>query len=154
MNVLNRVRQWQEQRDAIPTEKIKVLRLLESGRSLRSYSIHVQNSLREVGPTKPLSVERGEQRVDITGPAMLIGTHGRLGVERATMQNVSSRGVRVISASEWYTDDTILVSLPDGHFTSAARVAYCDALAPGQFAVGLEFVGAGAPFDLGSLGPQ
>jgi|GEM_PF-1399160 len=154
MNVLNLMRQWQEQRDAIPTEKIKVLRLLEGAGSVRRYSRDVENSFGEAGAVKPRSLERAERRIGISGPAMLIGTHGRLGVERATMQNVSSRGVRVIAASEWYADDTILVSLPDGHFTSAARVAYCDALAPGQFAIGLEFVGSGASFDLRLLGPQ
>lgn len=82
---------------------------------------------------------------------MLIGRHGRLGVEQAMLQNVSSRGVRIISMSEWYADDTILVSLPVGHFTSAARVAYCKPLGRGQFAIGLEFVGANAPLDLSTL---
>ena len=86
-------------------------------------------------------VERAEDRVDMKVTAMLVGRHGRLGVERVITENVSSRGVRVISASEWYTDDTILLSLPAGHFTSAARVAYCDALGEGRFATGLEFVG-------------
>ena len=85
---------------------------------------------------------------------MLIGNHGRLGVEQATMQNVSSRGVRVISTSQWYTDDTILVSLPVGRFTSAARVAYCDALARDRFAVGLEFVGSNEPLDVSALARQ
>lgn len=85
---------------------------------------------------------------------MLIGRHGRLGVEQATMQDVSSRGVRVVSGSEWYVDDTILVSLPAGHFTSAARVAYCDAVAEGRFAVGLQFVGSSQSLDLSAFGRQ
>jgi hypothetical protein len=34
-----------------------------------------------------------------------------------------------------------LVSLPAGHFTSAARVTYCDPMGQGQFVTGLEFVG-------------
>jgi hypothetical protein len=87
-------------------------------------------------------VERAENRVDMKMTAMLIGTHGKLGVEKAITENVSSRGVRVISTSEWYVDDTILVALPAGHFTSAARVAYCDAAGPGRFVTGLEFVGS------------
>jgi hypothetical protein len=85
--------------------------------------------------------QRMETRAEIKTTALLIGRHGRLGVERAITENVSSRGVRVISANEWYTDDTILVSLPAGHFTSAARVTYCDELGKGRFVAGLEFVG-------------
>ena len=85
--------------------------------------------------------QRVEDRAAIRTTALLIGRHGRLGVERAITENVSSRGVRVISASEWYTDDTILVSLPAGHFTSAARVTYCDEVGKGRFVAGLEFVG-------------
>ena len=85
--------------------------------------------------------QRVEDRAAIRTTALLIGRHGRLGVERTMTENVSSRGVRVISASEWYTDDTILVSLPAGHFTSAARVTYCDELGKGRFVAGLEFVG-------------
>ncbi len=38
-------------------------------------------------------VERGENRVDMRLTAMLIGTHGKLGVEKAITENVSTRGV-------------------------------------------------------------
>jgi hypothetical protein len=97
-------------------------------------------------------VERGENRVDMRLTAMLIGTHGKLGVEKAITENVSTRGVRVISTSEWFIDDTILVSLPAGHFTSAARVAYCDALGQGKFGTGLEFVGSSETLEINALG--
>lgn len=95
--------------------------------------------------------ERVENRVDMQLTAMLIGTHGKLGVEKAVTQNVSPRGVRVISTSDWFIDDTILVSLPAGHFTSAARVAYCDALGQGRFGVGLEFVGSTEALEINAL---
>lgn len=97
-------------------------------------------------------VERGENRVDMKLTAMLIGTHGKLGVEKAITENVSTRGVRVISTSEWFIDDTILVSLPAGHFTSAARVAYCDVLDQDRFVMGLEFVGSTEALELNALG--
>jgi PilZ domain-containing protein len=97
------------------------------------------------------AAQRAESRVDMKLTAMLIGTHGKLGVERAFTENVSSRGVRVISTSEWFTDDTILVSLPAGHFTSAARVAYCEELGHGKFRTGLEFVGVVKPLDVNEL---
>jgi hypothetical protein len=140
MNILDMVQRWRDQRDAIPTEKIKVLRLVSDLSLVRREPTPAEN-LPDLGPIERLFVERTERRIDMPGIAMLIGTHGKLGVEQAAMQNVSVRGVRVISTSHWYADDTILVSLPVGHFTSAARVAYCDAVTQGRFAVGLEFVG-------------
>lgn len=97
--------------------------------------------------------QRVENRMAMKTTALLIGRHGRLGVERAITENVSSRGVRVISASEWYTDDTILVSLPAGHFTSAARVTYCDPMGQGQFVTGLEFVGK-EPLQVTAMSPE
>jgi len=153
MNILDIVRQWREQRDAIPTEKIKVLGLIGSVSSLHRKPLDADRPLLDGGPVKP-RVERAERRISVSGTAMLIGRHGRLGVERATMQNANSRGVRVISTTEWYEDDTILVSLPVGHFTSAARVAYCDFLEQGLFAIGLEFVGSDKPLDVSALEPD
>ena len=87
-------------------------------------------------------VERAENRVDMKVTAMLVGRHDKLGVERAITENISPRGLRVISTSEWMIDDTLLVALPAGHFTAVARVAYCDALGQGRFGTGLEFVGS------------
>jgi len=152
MNILDIVQRWQEQRDAIPTEKIKVLKLISS--TVHRKALDVDAHLADRGSVKPLSVERAERRISVSGTAMLVGRHGRLGVERASMQNASTRGVRVISTSEWYEDDTILVALPAGHFASAARVAYCDVLEQGQFAVGLEFVGSDKPLDVSALDPD
>lgn len=96
-------------------------------------------------------VERGQNRVGMKLTAMLIGTHGKLGVEKAVTENVSPGGVRVISTSDWFIDDTILVSLPAGHFTSAARVAYCHALGQGKFGLGLEFVGSNEALEINAL---
>jgi hypothetical protein len=97
------------------------------------------------------TVERIEGRVNMKVTALLIGRHGKLGVEKAVTENVSPRGTRVISSSEWYIDDTILVALPAGHFTSAARVAYCDAIGGGQYVTGLEFVGLEEPLEISAL---
>jgi hypothetical protein len=100
-----------------------------------------------------LMAERAENRIEFKTTAMLIGRHGKLGVEKAITENVSSRGLRVISTDEWVIDDLILVSLPAGHFTSAARVAYCDALGQGRFGTGLEFVGSNEQLEMSSLIP-
>jgi hypothetical protein len=96
-------------------------------------------------------VQRVEERVDMKVTALLVGRHGRLGVETGLTENVSSRGARVISSSEWLLDDTILLALPGFHFTSAARVAYCDSLGDGQFGTGLEFVGAREHLEITAL---
>jgi hypothetical protein len=105
----------------------------------------------EVPVKQSFVAERAERRINLKLTAMLIGTHGKLGVERAITENVSSRGARVISTSEWFIDDTILVSVPAGHFTSAARVAYCEELGRGRFVTGLEFVGAIEPLAVNLL---
>jgi hypothetical protein len=92
--------------------------------------------------TQTYAVERSRTRVPMKTTAFLIARHGILGVERAVTENVSSRGMRVVSSSEWDVDDVILVSLPAGHYTSAARVAYCGAVGKGRYVTGFEFVGS------------
>jgi hypothetical protein len=101
--------------------------------------------------TRTYTVPRTENRMDMKVTALLIGRHGLLGVERAVTENVSSRGVRVISPIEWDVDDTILVSLPAGHYTSAARVAYCDASGNGRYVAGLEFVGSDVELQVSAI---
>lgn len=97
------------------------------------------------------SARRVEDRVGMRVTALLVGRHGQLGVEKAFTENVSSSGVRVISASEWDQDDTILVALPSGHFTTVARVTYCDALGNGKFGTGLEFIGESKHLEINTL---
>jgi hypothetical protein len=97
------------------------------------------------------TLQRAEDRVDMKVTALLIGRHGRLGVETGLTENISSRGLRVISTSEWPLHDTILVALPGFHFTSAARVAYCHPLDDGRFGAGLEFVGASEHLEITAL---
>jgi hypothetical protein len=96
-------------------------------------------------------VERAENRAGTKLTAIFIGRHGELGVEKAVTGDISSRGARVISTSEYSIDDTILFSLPAGHFTSAARVVYCDALGQGGFGTGLEFVGSSEPLEISKM---
>jgi PilZ domain len=97
------------------------------------------------------AVRRTEDRVGMKVTALLVGGRQKLGVETGLTENVSSRGARVISTSEWSRNDTILVAVPGFHFTSAARVAYCDALGDGRFSTGLEFVPAGPHLEITAL---
>jgi hypothetical protein len=97
------------------------------------------------------AVRRTEDRVGMRVTALLVGGHKKVEVETGLTENVSSRGARVISTSEWLRDDTILLAVPGFHFTSAARVAYCDALGDGRFVTGLEFVPAGPHLEITAL---
>jgi PilZ domain len=96
-------------------------------------------------------VERAENRTRMRITAMLVGRHDALGVEKAVTENVSSRGVGVISANQWMEDDVILVSIPAGRYSSAARVAHCVPIGTGQFRTGLEFIGSKEPLQVNSL---
>jgi len=97
------------------------------------------------------AVRRTEDRVGVRVTALLVGGHERVGVETGLTENVSSRGARVISTSEWSRDDTIMLAVPGFHFTSAARVAYCEALGDGRFVTGLEFVPASPHLEITAL---
>ena len=96
-------------------------------------------------------VQRAEGRVTMKVTALLVGRHGTLRVETGLTENVSSRGARVVSTCTWPLDDTILVAIPGFHFTSSARVAYCDSLGVGRFGIGLEFVGSGEHLEITAL---
>jgi hypothetical protein len=87
------------------------------------------------------TAERAQSRVTMKATALLIGRHARLGVETAITESLSSRNMGVISESEWYVDDTILVSLPAERCATAARVVRCEAIGGGLFRMALEFVG-------------
>jgi PilZ domain len=82
---------------------------------------------------------------------VLVGRHGKTGVERAVTENVSARGLRIFTASEWFIDDTILIALPSYQFTSAARVVYCEAVDENRFETGLEFIGVSELLDLSMM---
>lgn len=103
--------------------------------------------------TQSFVMKRVEERVGMRTTVMLIGRHGLLGIEKVTTENVSPRGTRVISATEWYPDDLILVSVPGAHYTATARVAYCDRMSDGRYVTGLEFV-AEEPLPVGRLGGE
>jgi hypothetical protein len=101
--------------------------------------------------TKSYTTQRIENRLEVKVTAMLVGRHGKLDIEKAITENASVHGVRVISSSEWYPDDMILVSVPTAHFTAAARVAYCEPLGDGRFSIGLEFSSENDLLELAAL---
>jgi hypothetical protein len=72
--------------------------------------------------------------VHISGHAAIPGT------ETTFTENVSQRGLRVLSARRWKTNDRVTIATPAGSFQAIARVAYCKAVSDSGFAVGLELL--------------
>src|SRR5271169_663674 len=64
-------------------------------------------------------MQRTEDRIDMKVTALLVGKQDKLGVETGVTEDVSSRGARIISATEWPLGETILVAIPGFHFTAA-----------------------------------
>lgn len=59
--------------------------------------------------------------------------------DTAWIENASRRGARVISTRRWTADAPVVLKSFDGMFDWASRIVYCERLADGRFAVGLEF---------------
>jgi len=81
--------------------------------------------------------------IHITGHAAIPGT------ETTFTQNVSLRGLRVLSARRWKTNDRLTITTLAGSFRSMARVAYCRPVAEARFAVGLELLEPSGTWVLG-----
>jgi hypothetical protein len=71
------------------------------------------------------AVRRTEDRVGVRVTALLVGGHEKVGVETGLTENVSSRGARVISTSEWSRDETSYSPCRDStlHRQRAWRIA-------------------------------
>src|SRR5258708_4971934 len=75
------------------------------------------------------------QKLDPTDPA-----------EKTTAENVSARGVRVLTKRALLPQERLLVTSPIGNERSMpARGVYCQPLAEGVFGVGLQFEKGEAP---------
>lgn len=57
----------------------------------------------------------------------------------AITENVSSRGARVITDSTCAPGESVVLGALEENLKSPARVVYCQRLADGRFAVGLQF---------------
>ena len=58
--------------------------------------------------------------------------------ERVLTENVSSRGLRVVTKSVWKPGARIRVTFAGKDIEEQARIVYCQPLAKKEFAVGLE----------------
>ena len=82
---------------------------------------------------------RIEKRIAVAVPVYLVSALKSRETERALTGNVSSRGSRVVTEQRWKPAEHLWLSPMSGGFHLAAQVVYCQALANGQFAVGLLF---------------
>ena len=60
--------------------------------------------------------------------------------EAAATQNVSARGMRVVTEHVWRPGDLLLVGSPETGLQTQARIVYCQRLENKAFAVGLELL--------------
>jgi hypothetical protein len=73
--------------------------------------------------------------------------------ERATTENVSSLGVRVLTDRPLEQNERLMIRpLLEGQ-QNVARVVYCERLLGGRFGVGMQFLGAGVNWPNDSTGP-
>ena len=60
--------------------------------------------------------------------------------EMAIAQNVSARGMRVVTEDVWLPGEPVLLSSPKSGLRTRARVVYCKRMENNKFAVGLELL--------------
>jgi hypothetical protein len=80
---------------------------------------------------------RLDKRTLIALPVEIIGWPGTADVERVTTENISSRGIRVISGRFSHRGEKALLSVGPDHPLYRVRVVYCHTRHDGRFYVGL-----------------
>ena len=60
--------------------------------------------------------------------------------ESASIDNVSSRGMRVLTYRSWKRGTHVILQSSEGELWGRAKVVYCQTLPANTFALGLEFV--------------
>src|SRR5438046_9691510 len=80
---------------------------------------------------------RAEKRILMEIPVLIDGHREAPGSESTFTENVSARGARVVSARRWQPGETLVFGSRTGEIRSSGRVAYCQPLAGGGFAVGV-----------------
>jgi PilZ domain len=91
-------------------------------------------------PPKSFSVPRRDKRIPMEIGVQISGHAAQPGTETTFTENVSARGVRVLTARRWKTNDRLTISTPAGSFQSIARVAYCQSVSESGFAIGIELL--------------
>lgn len=89
---------------------------------------------------KAYSVERLEKRIPMAVAVQLAGHQELPGLETTFTENVSPGGARVLTVRRWKPNESLWLAAHQGDFRARARVAYCQPLRAGGYAVGLEFL--------------
>lgn len=68
-------------------------------------------------------------------------------LDAVVIANLSEHGARILSSRQWPASEHVVVSDGTGlsGFRATGRVIYCEALAAGQFALGLQFIEQNMP---------
>lgn len=82
---------------------------------------------------------RTEKRTRVSVEVRLLSLQNPGIVEDTQMDNVSTRGARVLTSQPLPPQEPLLVASTDGTLQTYARVVYCRRLADRQYAVGLRF---------------
>jgi len=87
----------------------------------------------------PMRSGRFERRTPLAIPVRISSTQEPTIVERTTTENISSLGIRVVLSHCKQLNERLVVNTSDGGLQTQARVVYCQPLANGHFAIGLQF---------------
>jgi PilZ domain-containing protein len=88
----------------------------------------------------PVPTRRSERRIPKILAAELSCADESVPKEVTFTQNVSPQGVRVTTVQRWQTGTRVLVTLLRNGVRSQGRIAYCERVESGKFALGLELV--------------
>jgi len=89
-------------------------------------------------------MRRAENRASARLAVDLSATDVHTAAQQGITENVSPRGARVLTSQPWQPNERVTVRSLLGSLRSRARVVYCQPLADGAFAIGLElFVSVG-----------
>ena len=87
----------------------------------------------------PARTGRLEKRIHIEVALQLLMLRNPGDIEKTVTQNVSSRGVRVLTRRPLLPEEQLVAETADGEVRMQARVVYCQGLPDGRFAAGLQF---------------
>ena len=82
---------------------------------------------------------RLEKRIQLAIPIQISSVLDAVATERATTENVCSKGIRIRSEHARNLNERLIVTALAGGLQARARVLYCQKLSDGLFGVGLQF---------------
>lgn len=94
---------------------------------------------------------RLEKRLRLAVPVQISSVLDATLTERTTTENVSSRGIRILTQRAMELKDRLWVKSLDGDLRTLAHVVYCQRLPERCFGVGLQFQGETVNWLRGSL---